>query len=110
MTWGRIKLTGKGKLRARLSIAGLQHEPVTSASMETTAADGRIRRRGLLLEGAVVSRRSNPIDVLPELAATTFKIRDFRGVWTEAFEKQPTYSAWLRTDLTSSGATVAVTD
>lgn len=110
MTWPRIVATSSGKLRARLSIQGFQYEPVTSASMERTASDGRIRKMGLTLEGVVIPRRSNPIDVLPDVAATVFRIADIDGVWTEAFEKQPSYFSWLRTTLAAGGATVAVYD
>jgi len=108
VTWTRTLATGSGKLSFRLQIAGFPYELVTRAAMETTAADGRIRKTGLSLRGVKLSQKADLVRAQIEATGATFTVADCGEAITAAFETSPTAVTWLNSDATSSATTLTV--
>ena len=108
MTFARVYGTGSGALRFRLSIEGWPYEFVTSSSMATTAADGRVRVVGLSVEGAKITQRADLVRSTLEAQGMSVKIADVAVKATLAFSLQPTYTTWLASVAAASASTVNV--
>jgi hypothetical protein len=76
--------------------------------METTAADGRIRKTGLSLRGVKLSQKADLIRAQIEATGATFTVADCGEAITAAFETSPTAVTWLNSDATYNAATLTV--
>lgn len=102
MTWARIKATGRGRLKARLSIEGIGYEFVTHSDMVTTAADGRERVYGLSIDGVKLTQRADLIGAKIDAMGAQFRVTDYGGKATLAFAGMPTLSTWMTADTTAA--------
>lgn len=108
MTWSTTIATGRGSIRARLSIEGVAVEAVTHADMVTTTADGRERVNGLSLRGVKLSQRADIVRATVEASGATFLMADIDGAWTAAFDTSPTATTWLDASATATATTLRV--
>ena len=108
MTFARVYGTGSGSLRFRLSIEGWPYEFVTSAGMETTAADGRVRVVGLSVDGVKISQRADLVRATLEAQGVSVKIADVAGKATLAFAQTPSNTTWLASNAAASTTTINV--
>lgn len=104
MTLARTIATGHGKLSFRLSIDGFQYEPVSSAAMQKTTSDDRIRRVGLKREGISDDWQCQVEMGTVKAAGFTVTIADYNDVWLGQFANRATKVSGLKATA-SSGST-----
>lgn len=107
MTLARIKSTGRGKIEARVAVDGWPYEFVTSRALERTAADGRVRIRGLRLDTLRKSARADLMRASLRAEGFSVVVEDVTRAnrATLALGKRPALTTWL----TPAGASVTDT-
>jgi hypothetical protein len=98
MSWARTKATGSGRFKLRLAIEGVPYEPVSHASMEGTAADGRIRYNGLKSDGLKITEKCDLVRAKLEVSGMRINIADVGKRWTSLFGRKPGAVTYLAAD------------
>jgi hypothetical protein len=117
MSLTRIAATGRGRISARLVIEGLDHEFVSDARMECTTVDDRVRVKGLLLDGLVLTARADIMRARLTGEPLNVQIADLdrlpgkrHGRVTRALVRAPSQRAYLDGDLGVADTSMTLKD
>jgi hypothetical protein len=110
VTWTRVKATGRGRVEARLAIAGLQGSFVTDHRMVQTAADGRTWYNGLDPSTIKWSVNADLMRASLNVEGFTATIKDISGNATRVLGKRPTQSVSLTADAGVADTSFEVSD
>lgn len=106
MTLAHVISTGRGRLRWRLAIEGLEVEVVSSRAMELTSADGRVRVDGLDPRSIRFGARADVARATLDGDGCTVRCADVRGALSLALSRRPSITTYLGTSLSDSATTI----
>lgn len=112
MTFARLKATGSGQLRWRVSIDGFPIEAVSTRDMEQDTTDPtaqRLRRVGLVADDIKISEDVDMVLAKARHSGFGLRIVDIGGAWSQSFFREPDVITRLTGGTTIDAADTTIT-